>query len=200
MRYLKEPIGARKTDRAVAQRVRAAHRRTCRCAGGRRGARSHRAVHRIPEPLFAAQEQRMQRWRRSRRQLVLREDLRDLSRIRDIGLVDQLVALLPERIGSPLSVNVLREDLQVAFDTVKGWLATLERLYFLFELRPFSGRLARTLRREGKIYLFDHTEIEDPGARFENLVALQPAQAGRLLERPGARRLRALVRPRQGEA
>jgi len=77
-----------------------------------------------------------------------------------------------ERIGSPLSVNVLREDLQVAFDTVKGWLATLERLYFLFELRPFSGRLARTLRREGKIYLFDHTEIEDPGARFENLVAL----------------------------
>jgi hypothetical protein len=126
----------------------------------------------FPEPLFAAQEQRMQRWRRSRRQLVLREDLRDLSRIRDIGLVDQLVALLPERIGSPLSVNALREDLQVAFDTVKGWLATLERLYFLFELRPFSGRLARTLRREGKVYLFDHTEIEDPGARFENVVAL----------------------------
>jgi len=45
--------------------------------------------------------------------------------------------------GSPLSLNALREDLQVAFDTVKGWLATLERFYFLFELRPFSGRLAR---------------------------------------------------------
>src|SRR6201999_2675044 len=44
--------------------------------------------------------------------------------------------------------------------------------YFLFELRPFATRLARTLKREGKIYLFDHTEIEDPGARFENLVAL----------------------------
>jgi hypothetical protein len=126
----------------------------------------------FPEPLFAAREQRMQRWRRSRRQLVLREDLRDLSRIRDLGLVDHLVALLPERIGSPLSINSLREDLQVAFDTVQGWLATLERLYFLFELRPFSGKLARTLRRESKVYLFDPSEIEEPGARFENLVAL----------------------------
>lgn len=126
----------------------------------------------FPEPLFAATEARLRRWRRSRRQLVLREDLRDLSRIRELGQVDQLVALLPERIGSPISVNALREDLQVAFETVRGWLATLERLYFLFELRPFAGRLARTLSRAGKIYLFDHTEISDPGARFENLVAL----------------------------
>lgn len=126
----------------------------------------------FPEPLFSGSEQRLRRWRRSRRQLVLREDLRDLSRIRELGQVDQLVSLLPARIGSPLSINSLREDLQVAFETVRGWLATLERLYFLFEIRPFAGRLARTLRREGKFYLFDPTEIEDPGARFENLVAL----------------------------
>jgi predicted AAA+ superfamily ATPase len=75
-------------------------------------------------------------------------------------------------VGSPLSVNALREDLGVAFDTAKAWLGTLARLYFLFELRPFAGRLARTHRREVKVYLFDPSEIEDPGARFENLVAL----------------------------
>ena len=126
----------------------------------------------FPDPLFAATDRRLARWRRTRRQLVLREDLRDLSRIREIGQVDQLVDLLPERIGSPLSVNALREEIQVAFETVRGWLATLERLYFLFELRPFAGRLARTLRREAKVYLFDHTEIESEGARFENLVGL----------------------------
>jgi len=39
-------------------------------------------------------------------------------------------------------------------------------------LRPFAGKLARTLRHEGKVYLFDYTEVEEPGARFENLVAL----------------------------
>jgi hypothetical protein len=81
------------------------------------------------------------------------------------------VELLPERVGSPLSVNALREDLGVAYDTTKAWLATLARLYYAFELRPFAGKLARTLRREAKVYLFDFTEIDDPGARFENLVA-----------------------------
>lgn len=94
------------------------------------------------------------------------------ARIREIGLVDHLVELLPDRVGSPLSVNALREDLGVAFETAKAWLATLGRLYYAFELRPFAGKLARTLRREAKVYLFDFTEIDDPGARFENLVAL----------------------------
>lgn len=126
----------------------------------------------FPEPLFAGRVETLRRWRRMRRALVLREDLRDLTRIRELGLIDQMVELLPERVGSPLSINALREDLGVAFDTARGWLETLARLYYLFELRPYAGRLARTLRREGKVYLFDPTEIEDPGARFENLVAL----------------------------
>ncbi len=126
----------------------------------------------FPEPLFAGRDEKLRRWRRSRRDLVLREDLRDLTRIREIGLIDQLVAMMPERVGSPLSVNALREDLGVAFDTAKAWIGALERLYYLFELRPFAGKLARTLRREAKIYLFEPTVIEDPGAHFENLVAL----------------------------
>jgi uncharacterized protein len=126
----------------------------------------------FPEPLFSGTQERLRRWRRARRDLVLKEDLRDLTRVREIGLIDNLVALLPDRIGSPLSVNGLREDLGVAFDTAKNWLEILSRLYFLFEIRPFAGKLARTLRREGKVYLYDHTEIEQPGPRFENIVAL----------------------------
>lgn len=126
----------------------------------------------FPEPLFAGREEHLRRWRRARRELVLREDLRDLTRIRELGLIDHLVELLPERVGSPLSVNALREDLGVAFDTASSWLGTLARLYFLFELRPFAGKLARTLRREAKVYLFDPSGIDAPGARFENVVAL----------------------------
>ncbi len=95
-----------------------------------------------------------------------------MPRIRELGLIDQMVDLLPERIGGPLSVNALREDLGVAYDTAKAWVSTLERLYFLFEPRPFAGKLARTLRREAKVYLFDCSEVEAPGARFENVVAL----------------------------
>lgn len=126
----------------------------------------------FPEPLFSGSETRLRRWRRAHHHLVIREDVRDLSRIRDIGLVEALVSLLPERIGSPLSINALSEDLQVAFNTVKGWLDTLSRLYYLLEIRPFAGKLSRTLRRESKIYLFDSTEIKEEGPRFENMVAL----------------------------
>ena len=126
----------------------------------------------FPEPLFSGSESRLRRWRRARHHLVIREDLRDLTRIRDIGLVEALAALLPERVGSPLSLNALSENLGVAFGSVRTWVEALGRLYYLFEIRPYAGRLARALRREAKVYLFDFSEIADPGARFENLVAL----------------------------
>ncbi len=126
----------------------------------------------FPEPLFAESEQRLRRWRRSHEQLIIREDLRDLTRIRELGLIEALVNLLPERVGSPLSINALREDLNVRFETVQSWLAALARMFFLFTIRPYAGKLARTLRREEKVYLYDFSTIPNEGARFENLVAL----------------------------
>lgn len=126
----------------------------------------------FPEPLFAESETRLRRWRRAHEQLIVREDLRDLTRIRELGLIENLVMLLPERVGSPLSINALREDLGVRFETVQSWLQALARLFYLFSIRPYAGKLARTLRREEKVYLFDFSSIPDEGARFENLVAL----------------------------
>lgn len=141
-------------------------------AGAVKGLRDLETLTGFPEPLFAGSESRLRRWRHAHQTLVVREDLRDLTRIREIGLIETLAAILPERIGSPLSVNALREDLGVNFLTVQGWLEALERLYFIFKIRPYAGRLTRTLRREEKVYLFDFSAIEDPGARFENLLAL----------------------------
>jgi hypothetical protein len=126
----------------------------------------------FPDPLFKGRDETLVRWRRARRNLVLREDLRDLTRIRELGLLESLVLLLPERIGAPLSINALREDLGVSFTTVQDWIEALRRLFYLFELRPYAGKLARTLRREGKLYFFDAGEAGSEGARFENLVAL----------------------------
>src|SRR4030042_507118 len=126
----------------------------------------------FPEPLFSRSETRLRRWRHAHQTLVLREDLRDLTRIREIGLVETMVSLLPERGGSPLSINSLKEDLGVNFTTVQGWLEALERLYYLFKIRPYAGRLVRTLHREEKVYLFDFSVIEDWGAKFENVMAI----------------------------
>jgi predicted AAA+ superfamily ATPase len=126
----------------------------------------------FPEPLFAGSDARFNRWRRSHEHLIIREDLRDLTRIRELGLIEALVHLLPDRVGSPLSINALREQLDVRFETVQNWLKALSRLFFLFTLKPYAGKLSRTFRREEKAYLFDFTRISELGHRFENLVAL----------------------------
>ena len=125
----------------------------------------------FPEPYFEDDVAQYRRWSRQRQTFLVRDDLRDLTQIRQIALVEHLAMLLPERVGSPLSVNALREDLQVAHDTVSAWLDALERLYFCFRLSPYTKRVARAITRERKLYLWDWATIESEGARFENMVA-----------------------------
>lgn len=125
----------------------------------------------FPEPFFAESEKVLRIWRQSRNEKIVREDLRDLSRLPELSQVEMLTSLLPGKVGSPLSVQSLREDLEVAHDTVTRWLKYLNELYFFFELKPWSKSIPRSLKKEGKIYLYDWTDIDPPGARFENMVA-----------------------------
>lgn len=125
----------------------------------------------FPEPYFAQNLKILNIWRRNRVEKIIREDLRDLSRLPELSQVEMLASVLPEKVGSPLSIQSLREDLEVSFDTVKRWLKYLNELYYYFELRPWSKSVARSLKKEPKIYLFDWSEIESPGIRFENLIA-----------------------------
>ncbi|OGQ89653.1 MAG: hypothetical protein A2289_06025 [Deltaproteobacteria bacterium RIFOXYA12_FULL_58_15] len=125
----------------------------------------------FPEPFLKQNTRQHRLWLRERRDLIVREDLRDISRIQLLSHVEELVELIALRAGHELSYNALREDLQVALDSVRLWVGYLQRLHYLFIVRPFTGKIARALRREPKLYLWDWSEIEDPGARFENLVA-----------------------------
>jgi uncharacterized protein len=50
-------------------------------------------------------------------------------------------------------------------------MTQLERLYYCHRISPFAGKLARSLRRELKLYLYDWSEIPEEGKRFENLIA-----------------------------
>ncbi len=127
----------------------------------------------FPEPLFAQSETRHRRWQRERMHQVIREDLRDLERVEEITLLARLAERLPDLVGSPLSVNALREDLQVAHRTVQNWLLILERLFVLFRISPFGPPRIRAVKKEQKAYLWDWSAVPDPGPRFENLVASQ---------------------------
>jgi hypothetical protein len=82
-------------------------------------------------------------------------------------------------------LNALKEDVGVAFETIRDWLLVLGQFFYLFRVAPFSGRLARTLRKESKLYLFNWVEIENEGFRFENLVALHLLKAIRIWKATG---------------
>ena len=125
----------------------------------------------FPEPLLAQDARRARLWRRNREQLVIREDLRDLSRLPELGRVEMMVSVLPGRIGSLFSLASVGRDVEASVHTVKRWLDYLKQLYYLFEVKPYSRSIPRSLRREGKIYLWDYAGIPDKAARFENLVA-----------------------------
>jgi len=125
----------------------------------------------FPEPLFEQDERAAKLWRRNHEQIVIREDLRDISRLPDLGRIEMMTALLPERVGSLFSIASLRENLEVSFDTVRRWLTYLKEVYYLFEVKPWSRSIPRSLRREGKVYLWDCAAVPTEAARFENLVA-----------------------------
>ena len=125
----------------------------------------------FPEPFLSRSGIEAKRWSREYRTRLIREDLVSLERIQDLGNLELLVLRLPELVGSPLSINALREDLGVSHATVVHWIAALERLYAIFRLPPFGAPRLRAVRKEQKHYQFDWSLVPGEAQRFENLVA-----------------------------
>lgn len=125
----------------------------------------------FPEPFLGGSETQARRWSREYRSLLVREEIVALERIQDLGHLELLMLRLPELVGSPLSVNALREDLQVSHKAVVSWIGALERLFAVFRLAPFGAPRIRAVKKEQKHYHLDWTVVPGDAARFENLVA-----------------------------
>jgi len=125
----------------------------------------------FPEPFFAASSRSLRRWQKERFERFFREDVRDLESVRDLASLQLLADLLPGRVSSPLSLNSLRENLEVSHRALTHWMEIFERLYYIFRVRPHSASQVRSLQKMSKAYLWDWSVVPSEGARFENLVA-----------------------------
>lgn len=125
----------------------------------------------FPEPFLAQSARTLRRWQKERLDRFFREDVRDLEPIRELQAFQLLAELLPERVGSLLSLNAFREDLEVSHRALTHWMDVLERLYHVFRVRPFGGPRGRSLTKMPKAYLWDWSLVPERAARFENLVA-----------------------------
>jgi predicted AAA+ superfamily ATPase len=125
----------------------------------------------FPEPFLKQDNRSLRRWQKERMDRFFREDVRDLENIRDLSSMELLADMLSERVGNPLSLQSMREDLEVSHRAVSNWMDVLERLYFCFRISPFTHKAVRSLKKASKAYLWDYSIIEEEGPRFENLVA-----------------------------
>ncbi|MCG8430645.1 MAG: ATP-binding protein, partial [Candidatus Omnitrophica bacterium] len=131
----------------------------------------------FPEPFFNASPENYERWSNTYAHQLIREDIRDLTQIKNIDTTEALYFLLPSKVGSLLSIAGMARDLQVSFGAVKQWLAAFERFYLIFRLSPWVKKISRTIRKEQKLYLMDYGQITDPAARLENMTALELMRA-----------------------
>ena len=125
----------------------------------------------FPEPYFLQSAKETRRWSRDYRSRLITGELADLENIQDVGIIERMVLRLPNLVGSPLSINALREDLQVSHQSVSRWIAMLENLFMIFRLYPFGAPHIRAVKKEAKHYHIDWCVVPEPGPRFENLVA-----------------------------
>ena len=127
----------------------------------------------FPEPFLKADETFYRRWQRDMVDYLTRQDVRDLTRMMDVEHVATLIQIMPDRVGSPLSLNALKEDIETSYSVVKSAVAAMQLTYAVFLIAPYHLRIARAVRKEKKAYFYDWGRARDPAKRFENYVAVE---------------------------
>ncbi len=127
----------------------------------------------FPEPLLNGTKRFHTRWRTAYMDTLVREDLREITQIKNLEKTADLMHLLPERISSPLSVNALATDLSCSFATTANYLASLELGYLIFRISTYQNKISRSIRKEKKAYFYDWTRATTEAGKFENYVAVE---------------------------
>lgn len=125
----------------------------------------------FPEPFQKQNAVFHQRWQLERVSRVVNQDLKDLENVKEITLVELLAQALTSRVGSSLSIKSLSEDLQVSPHTIDRWIGILDNLYYSFRVPPYGPEKMKAVKKTQKLYLWDWSQVEAEGPRFENLVA-----------------------------
>ena len=125
----------------------------------------------FPEPFFKGTEKNLRLWHRERTYRIINDDIRDLDKVKELNSIELLADALPERVGSPLSIKNLADDLSVHHATISRWIQILDNIYYSYRISPYGSPQIRAVKKEQKLYLWDWSAIEDISFRFENMVA-----------------------------
>ena len=127
----------------------------------------------FPEPFFKNSHSFRRRWQAQHQELLIREDLRDLSNIRSLDTVENLILLLESKVSSLCTIDPLARTLEVDFKTIRQWLLQLEKIMLIFSIKPWNKKITRALHKSSKVYFYDWASVSPKGAMLENFVASQ---------------------------
>lgn len=125
----------------------------------------------FPDPYVKKNNRFSTQWHRLRRQQLFLEDIRSLKQVQDIPHIEMLGTLLRAQAGQQVNYTNLANALRISTDTVIRWIHILQEFYYCFRIQPWYKNVKRSLIKEPKIYLWDWSDIRDPGAKLENMVA-----------------------------
>ncbi|OGQ08870.1 MAG: hypothetical protein A3G32_09780 [Deltaproteobacteria bacterium RIFCSPLOWO2_12_FULL_40_28] len=123
----------------------------------------------FPEPFFSGSESFWRRWSILHHDLILTEDLRDLSRITEIDKVETLLEILHPCAGQLISYRNLATDLETTHGSIRRWLEMLEKLQLVFSVPPYSKKIRRAYKQDKKWYFMDWGASTNN--LFENYIA-----------------------------
>jgi len=124
-----------------------------------------------PKPYLKDDLRFSNRWQRLRLEQLVREDIRDGTRIQELAQLEMLVAMLKHQGAKQLNYAKLASKIRVSVDTISRWITVLASFYYCFTVKPWHKNITRALVKEPKIYLWDWSLLEDEGSRFENFIA-----------------------------
>jgi len=125
----------------------------------------------FPEPFTKKNKRFYNRWNTSRNNQLIREEIRDLGKVKEIDQFEVLAKILPLQSGQLMNYTALSNKIRVSVDTIRRWIALLESQYYCFLIRPWSKNISKSLIKEPKCFLWDWSLIENQGMRNENFIA-----------------------------
>lgn len=131
----------------------------------------------FPEPFYKGSVKFWRHWQKQHQELLIQEDLRDLSNIVSINKIEEMLGLLETQVARPVSYNSIATALEVNHVSIKQWLIGLEKIMLVYRIKPWSKKITRSLQKSPKVYFYDWSFVSEPGARYENFVASQLMKA-----------------------
>ncbi|MEA1986274.1 MAG: ATP-binding protein [Candidatus Marinimicrobia bacterium] len=125
----------------------------------------------FPEPFLKSDKRFYNRWKRTKNEQFIYEDVRNLTNVQDIDSIEVLTEILKNQTGQLVNYSSLSKKLNVSVGTIKRWIIILSNLYYSFTIKPYYTNIPKSLIKQPKIFLWDWSIVNDEGEKKENMIA-----------------------------